>query len=53
MPQMSPLNWLMLFTLFTMFYIIFLTFNYFHTPLIKQEISTNSTLASKSLNWKW
>uniref|UniRef100_UPI0030031A7C ATP synthase F0 subunit 8 n=1 Tax=Phyllothelys sinense TaxID=2908865 RepID=UPI0030031A7C len=52
MPQMMPLNWLMLFFLFSIILILFNTMNYYislnkFTPLITKK------MLIKSLNWKW
>nr|ALO70490.1 ATP synthase F0 subunit 8 [Ctenisodes sp. 1 EF-2015] len=52
MPQMSPLNWLMLFFYFTMIFMLMNTLIY---PLFLYSI--NSTLSMKLKNispsWKW
>nr|UFZ13401.1 ATP synthase F0 subunit 8 [Neohermes filicornis] len=52
MPQMSPINWLILFMFFSMMLIIFNIMNYF---LINPEIPNNSykNIKINSLNWKW
>nr|YP_009701197.1 ATP synthase F0 subunit 8 [Idgia oculata]QEQ14403.1 ATP synthase F0 subunit 8 [Idgia oculata] len=51
MPQMSPLNWTMLFLMFTM---IFLVINLINFYLFNYK-SQNFSLKSKKMitNWKW
>nr|YP_002456246.1 ATP synthase F0 subunit 8 [Deracantha onos]ABV23667.1 ATP8 [Deracantha onos] len=53
MPQMMPMNWLVLFTMFSSALILFSISNYFifyYTP----PLYTNDTsLTMKSFNWKW
>nr|QNE85806.1 ATP synthase F0 subunit 8 [Tipula flavolineata] len=53
MPQMAPINWLVLFILFSITLIIFSTLNYFSflpsTPKSLQTEKKNKT----PLNWKW
>nr|QWK45262.1 ATP synthase F0 subunit 8 [Phyllothelys breve] len=53
MPQMMPLNWLMLFSFFSMLLIIFNITNYYNslnefTPYINKKMLTKTPL-----NWKW
>nr|YP_010554584.1 ATP synthase F0 subunit 8 [Cheumatopsyche brevilineata]UYO79204.1 ATP synthase F0 subunit 8 [Cheumatopsyche brevilineata] len=52
MPQMMPLNWLMLMMFFSLiFYIIFTNLYFNFTP---QQLSSNSmSSSSHSLTWKW
>nr|QNP09847.1 ATP synthase F0 subunit 8 [Ochthebius sp. IBE<ESP> AN164] len=52
MPQMAPMNWILLFIMFTMIFLMFNSMNYFsfkydniNKPAIKKKI--------KSINWKW
>nr|WVH45009.1 ATP synthase F0 subunit 8 [Tipula yasumatsuana] len=53
MPQMAPINWLLLFIIFSIILIIFNTLNYFSflpsTPTQSQTSSPQYT----PLNWKW
>nr|AYR05360.1 ATP synthase F0 subunit 8 [Coleoptera sp. ACP-2013] len=51
MPQMAPMNWLMLFFMFIIIFMIFNSLNYFcflYNPKMKKTIKKNLTL-----NWKW
>nr|YP_009995457.1 ATP synthase F0 subunit 8 [Ochthebius salinarius]QNP09912.1 ATP synthase F0 subunit 8 [Ochthebius salinarius] len=52
MPQMAPMNWLILFIMFTMIFLLFNSMNYFS---FKYEIKNNNNLSKiqKKLNWKW
>nr|AXS66593.1 ATP synthase F0 subunit 8 [Curculionoidea sp. 24 KM-2017] len=52
MPQMSPLNWL---SLYTFFFIIFLMFNIINFFIFKYPSPSHSqkSLMIKKLNWKW
>nr|YP_009860224.1 ATP synthase subunit 8 [Neoplocaederus obesus]QKW88541.1 ATP synthase subunit 8 [Neoplocaederus obesus] len=51
MPQMAPLNWLVLFLFFTLVFIIFNTINYYSFLYsIKKESSKKTEL---KYNWKW
>nr|UPX88398.1 ATP synthase F0 subunit 8 [Nephrotoma quadrifaria] len=53
MPQMSPINWLLLFIIFSIILIIFNTLNYFSfLPLTpKTHLTTKKNYTP--LNWKW
>nr|ATO88569.1 ATP synthase F0 subunit 8 [Ducetia japonica] len=54
MPQMSPLWWLLLFTIFSITLIMFTILNYFmiiNSPSSSQDSS--SSLQFKSLPWLW
>nr|ALO76323.1 ATP synthase F0 subunit 8 [Brachynopus latus] len=51
MPQMMPLNWLMMFIFFTMTFLIFNSLNYFSFKYLPKNI--NLTIKKKTLNWKW
>nr|YP_010987588.1 ATP synthase F0 subunit 8 [Ochthephilus sericinus]WON66007.1 ATP synthase F0 subunit 8 [Ochthephilus sericinus] len=51
MPQMAPLNWLLLFMLFILIFMIFNSLNYFsfyYSTKISKFMKTSS-----QLNWKW
>nr|UFZ13141.1 ATP synthase F0 subunit 8 [Ctenochauliodes punctulatus] len=52
MPQMAPLNWLILFIFFTLTFIIFNMMNYFITNYNLPSLS-EINLTNKPLNWKW
>nr|YP_009026949.1 ATP synthase F0 subunit 8 [Leptomantella albella]AHW52364.1 ATP synthase F0 subunit 8 [Leptomantella albella] len=52
MPQMMPLNWLMLSTIFSMLLIIFAIMNFYslyHKPSTKNFYKKTSY----PMNWKW
>nr|ASM41786.1 ATP synthase F0 subunit 8 [Leptura arcuata]QVM79130.1 ATP synthase F0 subunit 8 [Leptura annularis] len=51
MPQMAPLNWLILFILFISIFLIFNSFNYFFFYYnIKKNIKSKIFV---KYNWKW
>nr|AND96593.1 ATP synthase F0 subunit 8 [Liatongus militaris] len=51
MPQMAPINWLMLMFYFMFIFMIFNTLNYYS---FNYSIKTMSFLKKKiNLNWKW
>nr|YP_009409206.1 ATP synthase F0 subunit 8 [Archichauliodes deceptor]AOX48539.1 ATP synthase F0 subunit 8 [Archichauliodes deceptor] len=52
MPQMSPLNWLILFLFFSMIFIIFNILNYFILNYSNPSM-TEKSFSFKPLNWKW
>nr|ALO76838.1 ATP synthase F0 subunit 8 [Adoretus sp. ADO01] len=51
MPQMAPLNWLVLFIMFCSTFLVFNTLNYFsfNYPV---KIKTHMP-STKKINWKW
>nr|AFQ62233.1 ATP synthase F0 subunit 8 [Nargus velox]ALO70737.1 ATP synthase F0 subunit 8 [Nargus velox] len=51
MPQMAPMNWLILFFLFTMIFMIFNSLNYFSFYYQTKFFFNN--LNFKKNNWKW
>nr|ASY98044.1 ATP synthase F0 subunit 8 [Idolomorpha lateralis] len=51
MPQMMPLNWLMLFSFFSILLIFFSVMNYY-VPFNKSLPSKTKT-TTKSMIWKW
>nr|YP_009328098.1 ATP synthase F0 subunit 8 [Trigonidium sjostedti]APD14957.1 ATP synthase F0 subunit 8 [Trigonidium sjostedti] len=52
MPQMSPMNWLLLFLMFIMMFLMQLILNYFIIQPVKKS-SQIAFLKKKSLSWKW
>nr|UOU84944.1 ATP synthase F0 subunit 8 [Platypalpus candicans] len=52
MPQMSPLNWLMLFIMFTIIFIMFCMLNYY-SFLQQSHYQSQKTINKSSMNWKW
>nr|YP_009945229.1 ATP synthase F0 subunit 8 [Pedetontus zhejiangensis]QOE17736.1 ATP synthase F0 subunit 8 [Pedetontus zhejiangensis] len=53
MPQMAPLNWLMLFTVFFIIYMLFLILNYFNKFPTKTHKYELKPFKFVKLNWKW
>nr|YP_009164770.1 ATP synthase F0 subunit 8 [Nevromus exterior]AKA94248.1 ATP synthase F0 subunit 8 [Nevromus exterior] len=52
MPQMAPINWLLLFIIFSITLIIFNMMNYFiYMP--SSPTSENMNFKKSYLNWKW
>nr|YP_009995353.1 ATP synthase F0 subunit 8 [Ochthebius glaber]QNP09769.1 ATP synthase F0 subunit 8 [Ochthebius glaber] len=52
MPQMAPMNWLVLFIMFSIIFLMFNSMNYFsfkYTPINKTMLNTNKF----KLTWKW
>nr|UFZ13102.1 ATP synthase F0 subunit 8 [Protohermes spectabilis] len=52
MPQMAPINWLLLFLMFSFILILFNIMNYYITIPNYPETSSKS-FKSKPLNWQW
>nr|ALO76631.1 ATP synthase F0 subunit 8 [Melyridae sp. GENSP01] len=50
MPQMSPLNWLILFILFSMVFIFVITLNFYNISYLKTYSHKKSPISN---NWKW
>nr|YP_010352933.1 ATP synthase F0 subunit 8 [Tropostreptus microcephalus]UOF70364.1 ATP synthase F0 subunit 8 [Tropostreptus microcephalus] len=51
MPQMFPMNWLLMFLIFVTMYLLmtlFINYNYLHNPMTMQNV-----LSKTKLNWKW
>uniref|UniRef100_A0AAU6MWV0 ATP synthase F0 subunit 8 n=1 Tax=Xenogryllus maniema TaxID=3120009 RepID=A0AAU6MWV0_9ORTH len=54
MPQMAPMNWLLLLIMFITLFLMMMMMNYFTTqPLTHNTMTPNNNYSSKSLNWKW
>nr|YP_009995314.1 ATP synthase F0 subunit 8 [Ochthebius atriceps]QNP09717.1 ATP synthase F0 subunit 8 [Ochthebius atriceps] len=51
MPQMAPMNWIMLFLMFTMIFLIFNSLNYFSFKYL--PLNKSFTNKMNKLNWKW
>nr|YP_009729996.1 ATP synthase F0 subunit 8 [Argopistes tsekooni]QHX99901.1 ATP synthase F0 subunit 8 [Argopistes tsekooni] len=51
MPQMMPLNWLMLMLFFIIIFYLFNNLIYFNTMYMKKNIKTMKK--SLNFNWKW
>nr|YP_009255766.1 ATP synthase F0 subunit 8 [Anaxarcha zhengi]AND97239.1 ATP synthase F0 subunit 8 [Anaxarcha zhengi] len=52
MPQMMPLNWLMLFMFFSTLMILFNVMNYYMTINKKFSLLSNKN-KFMTMNWKW
>nr|AVE15553.1 ATP synthase F0 subunit 8 [Odontomantis sp. JZ-2017] len=52
MPQMMPLNWLMLFMFFSILMILFNVMNYYMS-INKSYLISPIKSKIKTLNWKW
>nr|UUF67557.1 ATP synthase F0 subunit 8 [Hierodula longa] len=52
MPQMMPLNWLMLFSFFSILLIMFNVMN-FYSSFNQTPSSTSSKKMTTTLTWKW
>nr|YP_010585994.1 ATP synthase F0 subunit 8 [Agapetus zniachtl]UZZ43730.1 ATP synthase F0 subunit 8 [Agapetus zniachtl] len=51
MPQMMPLNWVILFIYFMFIYILLMIFNYYnYTPSFTNK---SKFFNFKNINWKW
>nr|AXS64991.1 ATP synthase F0 subunit 8 [Cerambycidae sp. 2 KM-2017] len=51
MPQMAPLNWLILFIYFTMIFLLFNVINYYSFLYKVKSIKKSSK--NTPFNWKW
>nr|AVE15509.1 ATP synthase F0 subunit 8 [Parablepharis kuhlii asiatica] len=52
MPQMMPLNWLMLFMLFSSVLLMFNVLNFYMNINMKSHL-INKKKQTKTFNWKW
>nr|YP_009255727.1 ATP synthase F0 subunit 8 [Mantis religiosa]AND97200.1 ATP synthase F0 subunit 8 [Mantis religiosa]QIJ99782.1 ATP synthase F0 subunit 8 [Mantis religiosa] len=52
MPQMMPLNWLMLFSFFSIMLLLFNVLNYY-SPFNKATSLPSIKTIKKTLIWKW
>nr|QTZ18997.1 ATP synthase F0 subunit 8 [Manota sp. WQY001] len=54
MPQMSPLNWLMLMLFFSTIFIIIYMMNFYSFNINMPKLNKSSILNKKNFtNWKW
>nr|ALO76752.1 ATP synthase F0 subunit 8 [Acmaeodera sp. RUGACM01] len=51
MPQMAPLNWLILFIVFTLAFLTIILINYFR--FLPSPSYWKSRKLEKKINWKW
>nr|YP_010166728.1 ATP synthase F0 subunit 8 [Oreodytes scitulus]QRV62832.1 ATP synthase F0 subunit 8 [Oreodytes scitulus] len=52
MPQMAPMNWLLLYIFFSVIFIMFNFMNYY-SFLIYKKINFFKKSSKKNLYWKW
>nr|QRV62369.1 ATP synthase F0 subunit 8 [Boreonectes macedonicus] len=52
MPQMAPMNWLILYLFFSLIFILFNFLNYYMF-LSSSHINNINKFSMKTLNWKW
>nr|QRV62450.1 ATP synthase F0 subunit 8 [Hydroporus apenninus] len=52
MPQMAPMNWLILYMFFSLTFIMFNFLNYY-LFLINNKNNNINKFLKKSFNWKW
>nr|WGL40321.1 ATP synthase F0 subunit 8 [Tomicus brevipilosus] len=52
MPQMAPMNWLVLFIMFILLFILTMIINYFSFYYYPSKTNKNF-LDNKNINWKW
>nr|YP_001542719.1 ATP synthase F0 subunit 8 [Anabrus simplex]ABM89639.1 ATP synthase F0 subunit 8 [Anabrus simplex] len=53
MPQMMPMNWLILFFMFSSTLILFAIMNYYIFLYNIPSPTSKPSLTSNSMNWKW
>nr|YP_009266353.1 ATP synthase F0 subunit 8 [Abax parallelepipedus]ANJ70286.1 ATP synthase F0 subunit 8 [Abax parallelepipedus] len=53
MPQIAPMNWLMLYFLFTIIFLMFNFINYYMFIIKNSMTQNNKHSLSKMMNWKW
>nr|AYR05217.1 ATP synthase F0 subunit 8 [Cryptorhynchinae sp. 4 ACP-2013] len=51
MPQMAPMNWLILYIYFIMLFLMIIIFNYFSFMYKPKKFETKKI--TKKINWKW
>nr|YP_009995236.1 ATP synthase F0 subunit 8 [Ochthebius plesiotypus]QNP09613.1 ATP synthase F0 subunit 8 [Ochthebius plesiotypus] len=52
MPQMAPMNWMMLFLMFSMIFMLFNSMNYF-SFIYNNKNKSKLTNNKNKINWKW
>nr|YP_010586371.1 ATP synthase F0 subunit 8 [Molanna truncata]UZZ44159.1 ATP synthase F0 subunit 8 [Molanna truncata] len=53
MPQMLPMNWILLYILFSMTLMIFIMMNFYYYKMILNYKHMNQLPKFKSNNWMW
>nr|ALO77423.1 ATP synthase F0 subunit 8 [Attagenus hottentotus] len=51
MPQMAPMNWIMLFTFFSIMFLIINSMNYFSFSIMPKKLMNQKSKIK--INWKW
>nr|YP_010233749.1 ATP synthase F0 subunit 8 [Eophileurus chinensis]QSZ78118.1 ATP synthase subunit 8 [Eophileurus chinensis] len=51
MPQMAPLNWLLLFFMFVIVFLLYNVLNYFSFLYPVKQVTKKKS--SSKINWKW
>nr|QRW36296.1 ATP synthase F0 subunit 8 [Graptodytes varius] len=52
MPQMAPMNWIILYMMFSIIFILF-NFMNFYIFMINKNSDKKKNIFKKILNWKW
>nr|AQP29150.1 ATP synthase F0 subunit 8 [Odontotermes nr. pauperans RDCT160] len=52
MPQMMPMEWMILYTAFLASFMMFNIMNYFNQPP-KNKSTESTTITTNKVNWKW
>nr|YP_010175640.1 ATP synthase F0 subunit 8 [Corythoxestis sunosei]QSL98900.1 ATP synthase F0 subunit 8 [Corythoxestis sunosei] len=53
MPQMMPINWIMLFMFFTLIFFYMFIFNYYNFNFSNKLSFKMVNIKKNNLNWKW
>nr|YP_009755822.1 ATP synthase F0 subunit 8 [Harpalus pensylvanicus]QIQ23153.1 ATP synthase F0 subunit 8 [Harpalus pensylvanicus] len=53
MPQMAPMNWLLLYLMFTIIFLLFNFLNYYMFLIQNKKILIKNNFLNKILEWKW
>nr|UPX88678.1 ATP synthase F0 subunit 8 [Loricera pilicornis] len=53
MPQMAPMNWLLLYFLFSMIFLLFNFMNYYLFLIYNKKNLMKTKFLIKNLTWKW
>nr|QRV62430.1 ATP synthase F0 subunit 8 [Graptodytes pietrii] len=52
MPQMAPMNWIILYMMFSIIFILF-NFMNFYIFMINKNTNKQKNIFKKNFNWKW
>nr|AQP30447.1 ATP synthase F0 subunit 8 [Microtermes sp. BDIT051] len=53
MPQMMPMEWMVLYALFLTTFLMFNIMNYFNQPPSKMMTPNKKMIITNKMNWKW